>query len=300
LLVACAHNAAGSPAAEGALFLFCDVNGDGGAAAKAFGRQQLLAEKCGESLVAGGLVAHWSEYAEQVYECCVFDHDTLYCEFGYETNPTDAANIKQPDYPSRAAELLCAGIAAAEGFGYAPVVHPTAPEPEWKANLSKLQAPISGVLASPVAVLDTIRNEQVSELVAGTTLTVAYVTRVRNVEMYMTQWSVDHATGYAIAKTAVTFKTAGDASGSVSPPTPTAPSPPATGSTPPAAGTPAPSSPVPTPTRTPPPGGPVPLATPPLTNDWSRLGQYLINLTDHELVLFVEAIAAEFRRRVPL
>jgi hypothetical protein len=33
---------------------------------------------------------------------------------------------------------------------------------------------------------------------------------VRNVEMYMTQWSVDHATGYAIEKAKVTFEALGD------------------------------------------------------------------------------------------
>ncbi len=201
LLVACAHNAAGSPAAEGALFLFCNFNGDGGAAAKAFGRQQLLATKCGESLVAGGLVEHWGEYVEEVYECCVFDGDTLYCEFGYETNPTDAARIKQPDYPVRAAELLCAGIAAAEGFPFAPLVHPSAGDPEWKTNLQPLPAPLTGVLAADVEVVNTITNEPVEKLSQGTSLTVTHQTRVRNVEYYVTQFSVDHATGYAIAKT---------------------------------------------------------------------------------------------------
>src|SRR5579859_5802487 len=149
LLVACAHNASGSPAAEGAQFLFC------GPEAHALGRQQAAAEDCGNALVAGGLVAHWDTYDEEVAECCDFNGDTVYCEFGFETNPTDAARIKQPDYPVRAAELLAQGLAKCYGFAYAPIVHPSSPTPEWKANLSKLPAPVSGVLASPVDVIDT-------------------------------------------------------------------------------------------------------------------------------------------------
>lgn len=209
LLVACAHNAAGSPAAEGALFLFCKGDDDG-ASAKAFGKQMLLAEKCGESLTGGGLVAHWNVYIEDVYECCVFDSDTLYCEFGYETNPSDAATIKQPDYAHRAAELLCQGIAAAEGFAYAPIVHPSAPAPEWKANLEQLPAPLSGVLAADVDVTDTISNVKVETLKQGSALSVVYATKVRGVAYYMTPFSVDHATGYAIEKDKVTFEGLGD------------------------------------------------------------------------------------------
>ncbi len=208
LLVACAHNAAGSPAAEGALFLFC-AGDDAGASAKAFGHQQLLAARVGAALVAGGLVAHWGEYVEDVYECCVFNNDTLYCELGYETNPDDAARIKQPDYPTRAAELIAQGVASALGFPYAPPVHPSAPDPEWKQNLSQLPAPLSGVLAADVDVIDTINNQPVAKLSQGTALSLAYATRVRDVEYYMTAWSVEHATGYAIAKTAVTFEALG-------------------------------------------------------------------------------------------
>lgn len=270
LLVACAHNAAGSPAAEGALFLFCAGN-DGGASSKAFGHQQLLAQKCGEALVAGGLAGHWSEYVEDVYECCVFDNDTLYCEFGYETNPTDAARIKQPDYPVRAAELLCQGIAAAMGFAYAPPVHPSAPDPEWKQNLQQLPAPISGVLAADVDVIDTVSNQPVAKLTQGSALTVTYATRVRQVEYYMTQWSVDHATGYAIAKTQVTFEGLGE-----NPPS---------------------GKPLPDPNYNPPsnlppvqPPGQSPPTQPSLLDD-------LVNWADTEIIALVEAAIAELKKR---
>src|SRR5438876_1155301 len=80
---------------------------------------------------------------------------TLYAELGYETNPDDAARIKQPDYPERAAELMCQGIASACGFAYTPVhPPPPAPDPEWKQNLQQLPAPVSGVLASKVDVMN--------------------------------------------------------------------------------------------------------------------------------------------------
>ena len=222
VLFACAHNAAGNPQAEGALFLFC------GPEAHTLGHQQAAADNCGRELVAGGLVAHYGTYDEDVAECCDFNGDTVYCEFAYETNAADVATISQPDYPSRAAELIAQGLAATYGFAYAPVVHPSAPDPEWKQNLQQLPAPVLGVLAAAVAVVNTISNETVETLAQGSALTVTYATRVRGVDYYMTQFSVDHATGFAIAKAAVTFEglgvipdnppAAGDASGSATSP----------------------------------------------------------------------------------
>ncbi len=269
VLVACAHNAA-APAAEGALFIFC------GAEAHQLGRQQLAAEKVGEALVAGGLVAHFGTYDEQVYECCAFNGDTVYCELGYETNAQDAATIKQPDYPHRAAELIAQGLAAAYGFTYAPVVHPSAPEPEWKQNLEKLPAPVSGELAAPVEVIDTLNNQNVAELAAGTQLSVSYATKVRNIDYYMTDFSVEHATGYAIAKASVTFASAPEPA----PVPPPAPEPP--------------QAPPPAPQPTPEPSAP-PAAAPPAPES---LEERLVGLADHELIAFLEAVVAEFRKRV--
>jgi len=276
LLVACAHNAAGSPAAEGALFIVCPVNNDGGAAALAFGHQKALAEKVGELLVAGGLAGHFGFYAEEVYECCAFNGDTLYCELGYETNPTDAARIKQPDYPVRAAELIAQGIAAVMGFNYSPLHPVSAPPPEWKANLQQLPAPLSGVLASPIDVINTITNEKVAELAQGSSLTVSYQTRVRDREFYMTQFAVEHETGFAMHKEAVTFEGLGDnpePAPTPAPPAPT-PAPPA----PPAQQPPAP------PIK--PPGGPV----------FSLLDE-LVNWADTEIIALVEAAIAELKKR---
>jgi len=277
LLVACAHNAAGSPAAEGALFLFCKGD-DLGASAKGFGHQQLLADKVGAALVAGGLVGHWNDYIEDVYECCAFNGDTLYVELGYETNPDDAARIKQPDYPARAAELLCEGIAAAMGFPYAPPIHPSAPPPEWKTNLEQLPAPVSGILASDVDVFDTFSNQKVSSLTAGTTLTVAYQTRVRQVEYYLTQFAVDHATGYAIAKTQITFQQVPNPN--LDPvQRPPLSNPPLTSSTPPVY-----------PSQT--------VSAGQLLGTQPSMADSLINFADRELIALIEAAIAEFKKRV--
>ncbi len=295
VLVACAHNAAGSPAAEGAQFLFC------GAAAHAFGHQQAAADKCGATLVAGGLVQHYSTYDENVAECCDFNGDTVYVEFGFETNPTDAATIKQPDYPSRAAELLCQGLAATFGFPYAPPVHPSAPPPEWKANLVALPAPLTGVLAASVTVIDTITNIKVTELAAGTTLTVAFETKVRGTDYYVTQFSVDHATGSAIAKASVTFVAPQPAagSGSITPPVnpspvTTPPPPPSGAPTPPAVVPPPPASTAPPPSQTPPPPPPTPAAG---SNFFRDVEESLVNFADHEIIQLIEGAIAELKKR---
>ena len=267
VLVACAHNAAAA-AAEGALFIFC------GPAAHHFGRQQLAAEKCGEALVAGGLVVKFGTYDEEVYECCAFERDTVYCELGYETNPRDAAVIKQPDYPARAAELLAQGLAAAYGFAYTPVVHPSAPAPEWKQNLQQLPAPLSGMLAADVDVVNTVTNEKVDSVKQGSALTVAYATKVRDIEYYMTQFSVDHATGYAIVKASVTFQApaaAGNDPGSGQEPSqPKQPS-----------------------------QEPQPPAQPdaPKHNFLADLEQELVGFADHELIALIELAIAEFKKR---
>lgn len=261
LLVACAHNAAGSPNAEGALFLFCDAQ------AHDVGHQQALADNCGHLLVQSGLVAHYGTYNEAVAECCDFNGDSLYVEFGYETNPSDAAHIRQPDYPAYAAECLAQGIAWTLQFPYAPQVHPSAPDPEWKQNLKQLPAPIGGVLAADVDVVNTISNEKVENLKQGTTLTVSYETSVRGLAYYMTPFAVEHATGYAIEKDKVSFE-------SVQPgqaPEPTA-------------------APAPTPQ-------PVPAPAPAPAPEQPSLLDQLVGMADQELIALLKALVEEFDRR---
>lgn len=116
LLVACAHNAAGSPDAEGAMFVFAP----GGIG---YGKQYAAAQNVGEALIAAGLVSRWTTYTENVYECSA-NCDVCYIEFAYQTNPTDLATITRADYPQRAAEAVAQGLARTYGFTYvAPTTH---------------------------------------------------------------------------------------------------------------------------------------------------------------------------------
>jgi hypothetical protein len=83
-------------------------------------KQAAAATDCGNALVTAGVSTHWATYDEQVYECCAFNRDTVYCELLFQTNADDLAVIKSPGYHARAAEALCAGLAATYGFAYAP------------------------------------------------------------------------------------------------------------------------------------------------------------------------------------
>jgi hypothetical protein len=112
VLVACAHNAADSPAAEGTVFIFCPPNG------RNFGRQWAAAENVGTELVNAGISGRWAPLDEQVYECCQFSGDTVYCELLFQTNARDVDRMKQPGYHHDAAEAMCRGLATTYGFAY--------------------------------------------------------------------------------------------------------------------------------------------------------------------------------------
>jgi N-acetylmuramoyl-L-alanine amidase len=122
LLVAIAHNAAGSPAAEGTVFVFCGPEG------KRFGKQLAAASAVGNALIAAGVAGTWTTFEEEVYECCAFNKDTVYCEVLYQTNPRDLAVIKEAGYAERAAEAIAKGLSEVYGFHYTPAVQP-APAP---------------------------------------------------------------------------------------------------------------------------------------------------------------------------
>lgn len=122
VLFACAHNAASSAAAEGAQFIFC------GAIAHHTGKQALAATNVGNELVKSGVVLRWGTYDENVYECCNFNKDTVYCEFLFQTNPRDLAEERRASYPHDAAEAACRGLSKTYGFAYVPVAVP-APKP---------------------------------------------------------------------------------------------------------------------------------------------------------------------------
>lgn len=114
VLVACAHNAAGSSDAEGTVFVFCPPDG------RNFGKQSAAANNVGSELVKAGIAGRWGMYDEEVYECCAFTRDTVYCEILFQTNPRDLQRMKQPGYHHDAAEAICRGLAATYGFSYVP------------------------------------------------------------------------------------------------------------------------------------------------------------------------------------
>lgn len=121
VLVACAHNASSSPAAEGAQLIICP-GGDG------LFRQLAVANIVGTQLVADGIAGRYGIVHESVLECCEFDRCSVYAEILFETNARDVAVIKSADYAHRAAESLCRGLAKAFGFAYIAAVDP-APAP---------------------------------------------------------------------------------------------------------------------------------------------------------------------------
>lgn len=123
VLVACAHNAAGNPAAEGAQMLICPGGDD------AF-RQLAVAQVVGQQLVADGIAGAWSVYHEAVVECCDFDRCSVYAELLFETNPRDVARIQTPGYALDAGESLARGLAKAFGFAYVPHPAPLPPAPK--------------------------------------------------------------------------------------------------------------------------------------------------------------------------
>jgi N-acetylmuramoyl-L-alanine amidase len=124
VLVACAHNASDNPNAEGSVFVFSE----GGLG---FGRQYQAAQNVGAELVNAGVVSRWGTYVEDVYECCYFNHDTVYCELMFQTNARDAQRMRQPGYHTDAAEAICRGLAKTYGFTYAPVRPSTPAGPFW-------------------------------------------------------------------------------------------------------------------------------------------------------------------------
>lgn len=124
VLVACAHNASSSPAAEGAQLIICPGGDD-------LFRQLAVAQIVGQELVADGIAGAWGVIHEEVYECCGFNRGTVYVEFLFETNPRDVARIHEPGYPHDAGEALCRALAKAYSFAYVPEAAPApAPTPE--------------------------------------------------------------------------------------------------------------------------------------------------------------------------
>lgn len=134
VLVACAHNASGSAAAEGAQMIVCPGGDD-------LFNQANVANVVGARLVADGIAGAFGLIHESVYECCAFDRCSVYAELLFETNPRDVAEIHLPDYPRQAGESLARGLASAFGFAYIPAVIPQPPAPAPDPQPSPTPAP---------------------------------------------------------------------------------------------------------------------------------------------------------------
>lgn len=122
LLVACAHNES-TDGLSGTQFVFCP----GGAV---FGLQSLAAANVYTELATiPGWPRRRPDAIEDIYECCAFDRDTLYCELLF-MSPQDQVLWSRPDYAQLVAEEMAQGLAITYGFEYvAPPQPKQAPAP---------------------------------------------------------------------------------------------------------------------------------------------------------------------------
>jgi hypothetical protein len=120
LLVACAHNES-TPGLSGTQFVFCP----GG---RSFGRQAAAADAVYRELAQlPGWRGRRGDVEENIYECCAFDRDTVYCEYLF-MSPDDEPLWSASGYAERVAEATARGLAAIYGFTYVPV--PVLPVPQ--------------------------------------------------------------------------------------------------------------------------------------------------------------------------
>jgi N-acetylmuramoyl-L-alanine amidase len=116
VLVACAHNES-TPGRSGTQFVFCT----GG---PVFGRQGEAARAVYAALAnIPGWPPRVADAIEDVYECCQFSGDTVYCELLY-MSPEDEAIWSRPGYFEAAGEAMAQGLARAYGFAYVPLQPP--------------------------------------------------------------------------------------------------------------------------------------------------------------------------------
>lgn len=121
LLVACAHNES-TPGLSGTQFVFCP----GG---QASGFQSLAAANVYVELATiPGWPQRRPDAVEDIYECCAFNGDTLYCELLY-MSPQDQVLWSRPDYAATVAEEMAQGLAITYRFDYVPPVPSPAPAP---------------------------------------------------------------------------------------------------------------------------------------------------------------------------
>lgn len=116
VLVACAHNES-TPLERGTQFVFC-------AGGQLFGQQAQAATNVYQHLAQlPGWPFRRPDAVEAVYECCMFQRDTVYVEYLY-MNDADAVLWKRPEYPQLVAEATAQGLAQTYHFAYVPPKEP--------------------------------------------------------------------------------------------------------------------------------------------------------------------------------
>lgn len=246
LLIACAHNAGGG---EGTVFVFCP----GG---EQSGKQAAYADAVQAELVNAGITAGGEHrYDENVYECCGFGRDTLYCELLFMDSGHDRAIYHAPDYPAKAAAAIARGVSKVAGFEYVPAAPPSPPAPppapEWLANLEP--DPQTFELARPVALYDLATGAQFDMVPEGP-LSTGYRTTVAGTEYLVTEYSKAHELPHGL-KAADVQAAEPPAPAPQPPPPPPTPEPPPPPAPPPAPVPAPPPAPEPPPPPAPPSGG---------------------------------------------
>lgn len=119
VLVACAHNES-TAGRSGTQFVFCP----GG---QSFGAQSKAASLVYAQLAKlPGWPSRIGDAVEDVYECCAFNRDTVYCELLF-MSVNDEPLWSKPFYHADAAEAIVRGLADTYGFTY---VQPSNVQPQ--------------------------------------------------------------------------------------------------------------------------------------------------------------------------
>lgn len=126
VLVACAHNE-DTPLERGTQFVFC-------AGGQQFGRQAVAATAVYDQLVRlEWWPARRPDAVEAVYECCMFQRDTVYIEYLY-MNDADGVLWRAPGYAQLVAEATARGLASVYGFAYVAPPEPAGVLTWWDAG----------------------------------------------------------------------------------------------------------------------------------------------------------------------
>lgn len=178
VLVACAHNGSNDKSVRGCQMVYCPGGDAGG--------QHDAGQAVAKRLVTQGIATQQlGDAVEDVYECCAFNHDTVYAEILFMSNADDLAVIHSAGYAARAAEAICQGLADHYGFKYAP---------NWEAGFHA--APQHFDLVKAVSIYDVTTGEviQANGVPAGG----LDVAGILPAGWYVTQWALDNDTPHGL------------------------------------------------------------------------------------------------------